>query len=47
MYEGVMCSYDNCEYEANFPSNLKQQKKLINEGIKYDCNQCDYIGVKG
>ena len=35
IYEGVMCNYDNCEYEAKLPGNLKQQRDLIYEGIQW------------
>ena len=38
-----MCHYDNCEYEVNMPSNLKQENNLIYEGIQYDWNQWSYL----
>ena len=45
MHRGIKYPCDECEFVANFRSNLRRHKQAKHEGIRYPCDQCDHISA--
>ena len=42
LHDGVMFSFDQCDYKATLKGSLAKHLKSIHKGLKFSCDQCDY-----